>query len=231
MRLGDRRRFYFSLRSPYSWLAYLDLTAHHPRLCERLTWIPFWEPDEPTLGLLAEAGGEFTYAQMSRPKHLYVLQDMQRQAAARGLALRWPVDRAPRWEVPHAAYLVAAGRGHGRRFLELAHRARWEQGQDICDPATVALIATQLGLAAGDLAGAADRDEVRAEGVRALLSAYRDGVFGVPFFINGYAKYWGVERLGEFVASFAGAPPAPAPPQPALAGGGFSAEGHAGGCG
>jgi hypothetical protein len=33
---------------------------------------------------------------------------------------------------------------------------------------------------------------------------YRDGVFGVPFFVHGFDKFWGLDRVGGFVASLYG---------------------------
>ncbi|MEU1729858.1 DsbA family protein [Streptosporangium sp. NPDC020145] len=214
-------RFYFSLRSPYSWLALHDLLNDYPGLAERLEWIPFWDPEESMLRELTEAGGEFGYATMPKAKHLYILQDVRRLARDRGLRTRWPLDREPRWEVPHLAYLVAADKGRGREFVMLASEMRWERGLDICAPEVVAEIATALDLPAGELAGAADRLPVREQAVQALLSAYRDGVFGVPFFVRRYDKYWGVDRLDAFAGSLGLRPAASLNP----------AEEHAGGCG
>ena len=194
-------RFYFSLRSPYSWLAYHDLRTRYRTLGDRLEWIPFWEPDELSLRLLAEAGGQFVYTPMSRAKHLYVLQDARRLARERGLLFTWPVDRSPWWEVPHLAYLVARRQDRGAEFIAAALRARWEDGRDICDQETISDIAVSLGLDPADVRGAVDDPSVRAEGVAALLSIYRDGVFGVPFFVRGYDKYWGVDRLPAFAGA------------------------------
>ncbi|MEV5974987.1 DsbA family protein [Streptomyces sp. NPDC051921] len=240
-------RFYFSLRSPYSWLAHLDLMAHHPRLAADLEWVPYWEPDDRTERLLAEAGRQFVYTRMSREKHFYILGDVRRLAAARGLTVSWPVDRDPVWEVPHLAYLAAERQGAGPAFLDLAYRARWHDGLDICARPTMAKIAGELGLDAASLGDAADDPELRARGAGALLSAVEEGVFGVPFFVNGREKYWGVDRLSAFVASLGpsdgpeGGPARPGavrpptaaePPAGALgtttAGGDL---GHGGGCG
>ncbi|GIG91758.1 2-hydroxychromene-2-carboxylate isomerase [Plantactinospora endophytica] len=246
-------RFYFSLRSPYSWLAYRDLHERYPELVAELDWVPFWEPDEHSSRLLAEAGGEFVYTAMSRAKHLYVLQDVRRLTSARGLAFAWPVDREPVWEIPHLGYLVAARHGAGPAYLERAYRARWQEGRNICDRATVAEIAAELELDPAELSGAADDPEVRRQGVGALLDIYSDGVFGVPFFVHGFDRFWGVDRLAEFAASVA-AKRAPARPaavaaplpdngstaepdsgptaEPLLVGApGRTDEGHAGGCG
>ncbi|MBE1491988.1 2-hydroxychromene-2-carboxylate isomerase [Plantactinospora soyae] len=223
-------RFYFSLRSPYSWLAYRDLLERYPTLANELDWVPFWEPDELSRRLLAEAGGEFVYTAMSRAKHLYVLSDMRRLAADRELEFSWPVDREPCWEIPHLAYLVACRHGAGPEYVAHAYRARWQEGRNICDRATVARIGDALGLDADELASASDDPEVRREGVEALLAIYRDGVFGVPFFVHGFEKFWGVDRLPAFAASVPLPVRADAGPLPVGAPG-RTDEGHAGGCG
>jgi len=243
-------RFYLSLRSPYSWLACHDLAERHADLAELIDWRPFWEPDAWSERLLTAARGRFVYTPMSKEKHLYVLQDVSRLAAARGLSVTWPVDRDPCWEVPHLAYLVARRHGRGREFVEAVHRARWREGRDICAPATVGRIAVELGLDPDEAAGAADRPELRADGTRCLLDVYRDGVFGVPFFVCGRGRYWGIDRLDAFAdavratataaARSARRPPESGPEpgavaqeaaEAAVATGRTTDWGHAGGCG
>jgi 2-hydroxychromene-2-carboxylate isomerase len=233
---GNRKqpRFYFSLRSPYSWLAFRDLRDRYAGVAAGLRWIPFWEPDDASLALLTAAGGEFTYTQMSRSKHFYVLRDVRRLAAERDLTYSWPVDRDPRWDVPHLAYLTAARLGLGPQFLDHAYRVRWQEGGDICDPATMAAIGEDMGIDGAMLALAVDDPTVRDEGTRALLSAYRDGVFGVPFFVVGADKFWGVDRLAAFVDAIPESrEDAPVPTrEPAFAALAKTADdGHAGGCG
>jgi 2-hydroxychromene-2-carboxylate isomerase len=234
-------RFYFSFRSPYSWLAYRDLMSEYRDVAQRLTWIPFWEPDELSLRMLAGAGGSFAYVDMSRAKSRYILQDVRRLVTRRGLTLTWPVDREPWWEVAHLAYLVARRHDAGPRFIARVYQARWEEGRDISDRDTIAAIGAELGLPTDDLRAAVDDPGIREEGLATLLAIDHDGVFGVPFFINGYERYWGVDRLADFVAAVraghtpvaaalaaataAGHADAPAGPRPA------ADQGHAGGCG
>jgi len=238
----SRPRFYFSFRSPYSWLAYRQLTDRHPALSDALDWHPFWEPDQRSKQMLAMAGGKFHYVDMSRQKHLYVLQDVDRLRRELGLEMTWPVDRNPVWEVPHLAYIAAADEGRGPQFVERFYHARWVEGRDICAPATIAELAAELGLPRERLAGAAEDDELRERGLAALLALDDDGVFGVPFFVHGRQKFWGVDRLAAFVRSVCSAEAAPVPvrpaaeaglPEPSLGGdlepGGD--QGHAGGCG
>ena len=191
-------------------------------------------PTKSRGGCFTEADGAFPYVDMSRAKALYILQDVRRLAADRGLKITWPVDRAPCWEVAHLAYLVAREHDAGPRFIASVYRARWEEGRDISDRATIAAIGANLGLDPVALATAADDPAVRRNGLRALQAIDTDGVFGVPFFIQGRDKYWGLDRLPEFVAAVRGDALAIAGVEPVLAhgpGGPGGDQGHAGGCG
>ncbi|MDX5574056.1 MULTISPECIES: 2-hydroxychromene-2-carboxylate isomerase [Streptomyces] len=233
-------RWYFNFRSPYSWLAHHDLTARHPDVAGRVEWIPYWDPDPVSERLLAEAGGSFLYTPMSREKHFYVLTDVRRLATDRGLAVSWPLDREPVWETAHLAWFLAADQGVGPAYTDLVYRARFQDGEDINDPSLIAEIAGRLGLDPAAAGSAAEDPALRERATAALMSAYRDGVFGPPFLIAGREKFWGLDRLDRFadaVRSAAATPaPAPAPsaaPVPAAA---LSATpsgdlGHAGGCG
>ncbi|MEU6560461.1 FAD-dependent oxidoreductase [Nocardia nova] len=171
-------RFYFSLRSPYSWLALEDMLSRRDNLAHSLTWIPFWDPDAAMLAALEQAGGGFCYASMSREKHLYILQDVRRATTARGLPMTWPVDRNPWWEVPHLACLAAAESGRMPELAVALTRARWREGRDICDPDLVTALARDAGLDGERIAASVTDPRLREAGVRALLRAYRDGVSG-----------------------------------------------------
>ncbi|MET9554798.1 DsbA family protein [Streptomyces sp. NPDC006645] len=227
-------KFYFSLRSPYSWLAYREVMGRHRELAESLEWIPFFEPDPLTARLLTEQGGRFPYAEMSREKNRYILQDVGRLAKARGLTVSWPVDREPVWEVPHLAYLVAAREGRGHDYIDAVYRARFGRGRDVCDRQTIEDIGLELGIDPLRLSRAADVPELRAEGIKLLLDANKDGVFGVPFLVHGYRRYWGLDRLDDFVAHLRDLPQTARSEPPALTAVGLAAsvdDGHAGGCG
>lgn len=192
-------RWYFSFRSPYSWMAYRDLMDQYPDVAERLEWLPFWEPDAPAQDELERSNITLPYVAMSKEKHLYILQDVRRLARARGLEMVWPVDPAPRWEVSHLAYLAAEQVGAGPEFIAETYRRRWELGEDISDPKTMAWVGREIGVDPELLMSAHEDPAIRRKGIEALNSLHRDGVFGVPFFIIGFDKYWGVDRLESFV--------------------------------
>ena len=192
-------RFYFSFRSPYSWLAARVIGGLGSADRDGISYIPFWEPDEITLRALHALGGEFLYTPMSRAKHLYILEDIRRLATSAGVRYAWPIDVNPWWELPHLAYFAARGCGKGREFFDAAYRARWEHGRNICDERTIADIGAEIGAPPGVLVGAPNEAEIRRAGAEALYECYRDGVFGVPFFVHRREKFWGVDRLDAFI--------------------------------
>ena len=197
-------RWYFSLRSPYSWFAYRDLTERYPDVLDALEWIPFWEPDQRTQSMLDELGVQLPIVPMSRAKNFYILQDTRRLAQARGWSISWPIDKAPVWEVAHLGYFVAEDAGRGRDYVDEVYKARWERNENISDPATIAAIAGTLGLDADRVSSAWQDQQYRERGVQTLLRSHKDGLFGVPFFVRGHEKYFGVDRLRAYVAAMRG---------------------------
>jgi 2-hydroxychromene-2-carboxylate isomerase len=202
-----RPRFYFSFRSPFAWIAARYMKERmSPEALAQVEWIPYWEPDDRTLPALRAAGGDFLYAQMGREKHLYILQDIKRLTKSLGYEHVWPIDKSPWWELPNLAYLVAARLGKGPLLREAMYRARWEKGENIHTIETVRAVAAEVGLDPDVVAGAPEDEAARKEAVDALLRAYNDGVFGVPFFVKGFEKFWGVDRLLPFIAAVEGRP-------------------------
>lgn len=197
------RRFYFAFRSPYAWIGarlleeYIDPADYH------IEYRPFWEPDADTLALLTNRGGEFIYTPMSRQKHLYILQDIKRLTTRLGYTMQWPIDpEGAWWDLPHLSH-IAVGRyapAQQQQWFWALYRARWEEGRDICSVETIRELATENGLEPDLLAAAPDNPDIRQQGAEALYQCYRDGVFGIPFFIDGRNKFWGVDRFVDFAA-------------------------------
>jgi 2-hydroxychromene-2-carboxylate isomerase len=203
-----RPRVYFSFRSPFSWMAMECVRRRAPELLDTAELFPYWDPDAATGAALAERGAEFHYTQMSRAKHLYVLADTKRQARRLGLQMSWPVDVDPHWEVPHLAWLAARRRGEHDLCYSALVTARWSRGEDICDRAVLRRVAEGAGLDGAALADAADDPDLRAEGVGCLAAAYEDDVFGVPYFKVGWQRFWGLDRVGQFLDAVPGVPAA-----------------------
>jgi 2-hydroxychromene-2-carboxylate isomerase len=228
-----RPRLYFSFRSPYSWMTVRRLRAEVPDAWTALDWFPYWDPDAGTAAALAERGAELPYSPMSRAKHLYILFDTKRLAQREGLVMSWPVDVDPWWELPHLAWLWARRLGRAEQFYDAVVAARWQRGENICDPAVLRAAAAEAEVDAGAAVAAAGDPAVRAEGVDCLYAAYDDDVFGVPYLRWRRHRFWGFDRLDTFLATWrASAPPDAGPgrvpaPEPARA---YDTD-TAGGCG
>ncbi|SCG46773.1 2-hydroxychromene-2-carboxylate isomerase [Micromonospora echinaurantiaca] len=204
-------RVHFSFRSPFSWMAIHRLRRRLPDAHQRLDFIPYWDPDERTSADLAAAGAEFHYTPMSKAKHLYILHDTRRQAAKLGLRMVWPVDVDPWWELPHLGYLLARRLGRGEQFYDAVTAARWERGENVCEPPVLRAAAERAGLDGDRIVAAAESAEIRAAGVDCLVTAYHDDIFGIPYFRVGPHRFWGLDRLDDFLTELLGPATVPVP--------------------
>ncbi|MGW1282197.1 DsbA family protein [Streptomyces sp. NPDC002586] len=195
-------RLYFSLRSPFSWMAVRALEERFPQAQDVIEYIPFFEPDPPSMAALTARGGEFHYVAMSKAKHLYILNDTKRLAAKFGYPMKWPIDKGDEWwELPHLAWIKAKELGVHRKYYEAVMQARWGRGEDICNREQLLRICAEAGLDAPTLVAAPDDPAIREQGVQALMEVYEDDVFGVPYFKVGRHRFWGLDRLDDFQAA------------------------------
>ncbi|MFB7507286.1 2-hydroxychromene-2-carboxylate isomerase [Streptomyces broussonetiae] len=195
-------RLYFSLRSPFSWMAVRLLEERLPDADRLIEYVPFTEPDEQSLTELKARGGEFHYVAMSKAKHLYILSDTKRLAAKHGFAMKWPIDTgAEWWELPHLGWLKARELGVHREYYRAVMAARWERGEDICDREQLRRVCNEAGLDGDVLVSAPEDPAIREQGVQALMDVYEDDVFGVPYFRLGRHRFWGLDRLDDFVTA------------------------------
>jgi 2-hydroxychromene-2-carboxylate isomerase len=192
-------RIYFSFRSPYSWLALIRMQRAVPGLFDRVEMVPYWDPDPITEKALLDRGAEFHYVQMSKAKHLYLLHDAKRLTAHLGVPMAWPIDIDPWWEVPHLAWLSARRQGKAVEFYAAVTEARWGRGANICDPDVLGPVAAGVGLDPAVLIGATGDPEIREESAACLARAYDDDIFGIPYFRIGRHRFWGYDRVDEYL--------------------------------
>jgi 2-hydroxychromene-2-carboxylate isomerase len=192
-------RLFFSFRSPFSWLALVRLRRAMPTALDRVEWIPFWDPDVEMERALESRGARMHYVPMSKAKHFYILEDTKRLADKLGLKMAWPIDTDRWWEVPHLGWLHARRLGRSRAFYEALAEARWSRGENICDPAVLGAIGATVGLDAAVLSEAARDPSLRAEALDCLVEAYNDDIFGIPYFRVRRHRFWGFDRVDDFV--------------------------------
>jgi 2-hydroxychromene-2-carboxylate isomerase len=229
-------RVFFSFRSPFSWMALERMHRVLPGAYELIEFIPYWEPDERTELALRRQSVVLPYTPMSKAKHLYILADTKRLAAEMGLRLVWPVDgENPWWEVSHLGWILANQMGCGAQFYRTVTEARWLHGEDVCSAAVIRRLADSVGLDGAEIANAIEDPDIRAQGVRCLVEAYEDDIFGVPYFRIGHHRFWGIDRVDRFIEQVQAAccasfpPPTSAVRNGSVNGGVSRKRSHAGG--
>ena len=179
----DDLRCYFGFRSPYSRLGLHKIAkaGFDGRL------IAFTGPPE-------DAGG-FADPAANKYKRDYYIHDVVRMTARLDLPIALPDPFDVDWAPANRAYQAANRDGYGLAFALAVSDARWGAGRDVSDVDVLADCAEQAGWSLPDMAALkADPDiKARFQADRALIEA--DGVFGVPFLVDGTEKYWGQDRF------------------------------------
>ncbi|MFZ5711006.1 MAG: 2-hydroxychromene-2-carboxylate isomerase [Pseudomonadota bacterium] len=154
--------------------------------------------------LFPRTGGK-VQAERHPSRNEYAAQDRVRQARKLGL----PLDADPVFRGANpapASYAIiaaqAAGGGDLAGLVAALARAMWAEGRDISEDEVIrpALAAS------GFPEDVADRGMLMAADTYSanLEEAVLRGVFGVPFFITGEARFWGQDRLDDLDAHLGG---------------------------
>lgn len=188
-------RFYFSYRSPFSWLATARLPVVLDGMPVAVEYWPVWEPDPLLATRLATQGLTWNFPPLTRRKRHYIFQDVRRLARAYGLPLVWPIDRDPEWSLPHLGLLFAREHGRERSYHEQVFAHRFTRGDNVTDPIILARIADEVGLDGASLLRSIHDERYAETAVSCFRQADEDGVFGWPFFVYGRDRFWGHDRL------------------------------------
>jgi 2-hydroxychromene-2-carboxylate isomerase len=178
-------RFYFSFRSPYSWLAFARIELAAQRAGLQLEYIPVFPPPD------------FPNDPARVPnKAAYILQDVTRVARAYGLTFKMPSELDCEWVRPHAAFLHAHDLGRGPAFARAVFTARFTRGEALAQDAVMARCAAEVGLPAAPLLAAQDERALQERVVLGMIRGVeQDGLFGVPLLSHRGERYWGNDRV------------------------------------
>jgi 2-hydroxychromene-2-carboxylate isomerase len=161
--------FYFAYNSPYAFLANTRIEAALAPYDVTIVLKPVYTP---------RPAGQTP--DLNSPRFLYIREDIGRFAEAYGLAL----DPGPFADSGKACrgFLFAEQEGAGKAYHDRLYGARWLEGKDIGDDATLAAIAAECGLdGAAFLAATSESSPQAAALARCNAEAENDGVFGFPF--------------------------------------------------
>jgi 2-hydroxychromene-2-carboxylate isomerase len=186
--------FWCEIASPYTYLAAMRIDALAGAAGVEVRWLPF------TLGpIFAAAGWSTSPFEVYPDKGRYMWRDVEREAAAIGVALRRP-SAFPRNSVLAARVaLVGVERGWGPRFIRAALAANFADDRDIAAAEVVDDLLAGLGL---------EGPALRAEAEGAYRPALRGAtqraaqlrIFGAPMFVVGDEMFWGNDRLERALA-------------------------------
>lgn len=183
--------YYFSVLSPFSYLAGLGLEEVAARRGATIAYRPM-----DIMTVFAETGG-VPVPQRHPSRIAYRSQELRRISARRGLAFNLQPAHWPTNPVPASLAVIAVAEAGGDAGA-LAHaflRAVWAEERDIGDLAVVEAILDENGHHAAALAPAIITAAAEATYHANTEAAISAGVFGAPFYVVDGEVFWGQDRL------------------------------------
>jgi 2-hydroxychromene-2-carboxylate isomerase len=193
---GARLEFWYEFASTYSYLSAMRIETLAASAGVEILWKPL------LLGPIFRAQGWDTSPFNIYPvKGRYMVRDMERLAAARGLPFRLP-SPFPQNSL-HAARLALIGlaEGWGVAFTRAVYEAEFAGGANIGDKRVLAGLLTRLSLDAGALLARAETPETKQRLRQQTEEAQELGIFGAPSFLAGGELFWGDDRLEQALAA------------------------------
>jgi 2-hydroxychromene-2-carboxylate isomerase len=193
MHAAHTLRFYFSLRSPYAWLASERLEHELEGLSFELELVPLFPTAET-----------FPNDPVRVPNKLrYVLLDVMRLTKQYQLPPLLPgAALETDWAKAHAAFLGAQALGAGERFMRAQFRARFCAGRDVAHDDTLYELARAAEIDPDAVLRAAHAPALQSEvSANFRLGQQRDCIFGVPSFVFQGQLFWGHDRLSALRAA------------------------------
>jgi 2-hydroxychromene-2-carboxylate isomerase len=197
-----RLAFWFDFASTYSYLSAMRIGVLARDAGVAVDWQPF------LLGPIFRAQGWETSPFNVYPvKGRYMVRDMERITASRGLALQWPAV-LPANSI-RAARLALAGADAGwtADFSRHVFEAEFGRGADIASDAVLTDCLGRAGADANEALAAAASDAIKARLRRQTEAAQALGIFGAPMFVTENCElFWGDDRLEQALAWSRGVP-------------------------
>jgi 2-hydroxychromene-2-carboxylate isomerase len=195
---GSRLEFWYDFASTYSYLSAMRIEALVAGTGVEVVWKPL------LLGPIFRAQGWDTSPFNLYPaKGRYMVRDMERLAAARGLPFKLP-SPFPQNSL-HAARLALLGlaEGWGVAFTRAVYEAQFADGANIGDKRVLTGLLTRLGLDAEALLARSETPETKQRLRQQTEEAQELGIFGAPSFLTRGELFWGDDRLEQALAMVA----------------------------
>jgi 2-hydroxychromene-2-carboxylate isomerase len=196
MRGGDAKMaqldFWYDFASTYSYLAAMRAQRLADAAGVALRWRPF------LLGPVFAAQGLTTSPFNLYPvKGRYMVRDMERLCAQRGLNFR-PPEVFPQNSLLAGRLALAVPEELRPDFSRAVYLAEFGDGRAISDEGLMGEILARLGLNAAEIFEKAKSDSIRALLRGETETAQKIGLFGAPSFVTSDGEiFWGDDRLEQ----------------------------------
>lgn len=185
--------FWYEFASTYSYLSAMRIAEVASRAEVEVEWKPF------LLGpIFKSQGWETSPFNLYPAKGRYMIRDIARTAAARGLSFRMPATFPGNGLKAARLAIAAKGPGSIAVFSRDVYAAAFGRGLDISDDAVLTDCLLAAGLDPDATRSLATEPQVKAE-LRANTDAAQGiGIFGAPSFTTTDGElFWGDDRLEQ----------------------------------
>jgi 2-hydroxychromene-2-carboxylate isomerase len=190
-----RLEFWYDLASTYSFLSAMRIEQLAVQAGVEIVWRPF------LLGpIFKEQGWDTSPFNIYPVKGRYMVRDLERLCADRGLAFRLPAVFPANSLKGARIALLGATEGWVAPFTHAVFSAQFQEGMDIASDEALATILSGL-----DLDPAAIRTRVEDPALKQQLKeqtavAAKHGIFGAPTFRTTDGElFWGDDRLEQAI--------------------------------
>jgi 2-hydroxychromene-2-carboxylate isomerase len=188
-----RLEFWYEFASTYSYLSAMRIGALAKQAGVEIEWRPL------LLGPIFKAQGWDTSPFNLYPaKGRYMIRDLERLAAERGLAFTMPSPFPANSLKAARLALIGAEEGWVASFSRAVFEAEFARRQNIADSAVLADVLTRLGLDSARLLACADEPAAKQRLKDRNDVAASRGIFGAPSFVTPDGElFWGDDRLEQ----------------------------------
>lgn len=181
--------FFFSFRSPYSYLALSQLKT-------ALADLPADIRLRPVLPMVTRG------LPMPRVKTLYIARDAKREADRLGIPfgnLADPLGKGVDHALAITYHLLRTDPARAYAFTESAARGTWSEALDLADYVDLKTMVERAGVDWTEAKAALADEAWKVEATDAAADLNAAGLWGVPSFKAGDYATWGQDRIGLFV--------------------------------
>ena len=187
--------FWCEFASTYSYLAAMRIEAAAAAAGVTVEWKPF------LLGPIFHAQGwDNSPFNIFPTKGRYMVRDMERLAAERGLRFALPKPFPQNSLLAARLALVGAEEGWIAPFTRAVFTVEFADGAQIADRSVLASILDGLRLDSQRLLSRTEQPEIKDRLKRQTADAQELGIFGAPSFVCGGELFWGDDRLEQALA-------------------------------